>query len=342
MLEENSISFMQRPILTVVVPSYNVEQYLERGLSTYDDPRMEGRLQVVIVNDGSTDSTQEIARRFCEKTPRVFELVNKENGGHGSAINAGISAARGTYFRVIDGDDWVDTDGLAAFLNVLESAEADLVVDVKREIDMMTGDAQVFPFPKSVPQKGVCGFDDVCSCGEIVPFIMIHTLSIRTDYLREIGLKLLEKTFYVDFEYVVKATLDAQSVQFVDINVYQYLVGNANQSVADASYVKRWEDHTRVAEEILRLYGERRNSLPPKRSDYLLRRCVLLCNTHYNIALIFDKDRKRGVRRAREFRAYLRSWYPEVAGLTESRFKLATILHYLGVSSQKELDRFTR
>lgn len=328
-----------RPLLTIAVPSYNVQAYLEKGLSTYDDDRLNGILEVIVVNDGSTDATEEIAARFAAKRPSVFKLVNKENGGHGSAVNAGIDAVSGKYFRVIDGDDWADTENLVRFVHGLADIDADLVVDVKQEVDMQTGATQLFPFPGYVPQGGVCSFDQVCTREDIASYIMIHTLSIRTDYLRSIGLKLLEKTFYVDYEYTVKASVDARTIQFVNLNVYQYLVGNAAQSVADGNYVRRWDDHTRVTNEMLRLYEARKGSADEARLGYLRRRAMLICNTHYNIALIFDKDRRRGVRRAKEFRTYLRENHSEMAGLTNRRYLLASVLHYAGVDSQEKLSK---
>ena len=332
----------QVPALSIIVPSYNVEAYLEHGLFTYDDDRLAGLVQVVVVNDGSTDGTRQIAERFVEARPTVFTLVNKENGGHGSAINAGINAAVGKYCRVIDGDDWANTDNLCKLAHALESFDCDLVCDVKQEVDMMTGKKELFPFPDYVPQDGVHPFEEVCSREDIASYIMIHTLMVRTDYARSINLHLLEKTFYVDFEYVVKATLDARDIRFIDLNVTQYLVGNSAQSVADDSYVRRWGDHTRVAQEILRLYEDRKGALSETRRAYLQRRARLICNTHYNIALIFDKDRKRGMARAKEFRRYLRSEHPDIAALTEKRYRTAYVLHHLGVDSQKKLDGMRR
>lgn len=330
------------PMISIIVPSYNVQAYLEHGLSTYDDDRLEGLVQVVIVNDGSTDKTREIAERFVAKRPRVFALVDKENGGHGSAINAGIDAAEGRYCRVIDGDDWADTDDLHQLACELRLLDCDLVCDVKREVDMRTGEKTLFSFPEYVPTDGVHPFDEVCAREDIASYIMIHTLMVRTDYARSIDLRLLEKTFYVDFEYVVKATLDAKDICFLDLNVTQYLVGNSSQSVADDNYVRRWDDHTRVAKEILRLYEDRKEGLDETRRSYLQRRAMLICNTHYNIALIFDKDRKRGVRRAKEFRAFLREEHPDIAALTEKRYKMAKALHCLGVDSQEKLDGIAR
>ena len=328
-----------QPALSIVVPSYNVQDYLEHSLSFYDDARLEGLAEVVVVNDGSTDDTLSIAQRFEAARPSVFTIVSKENGGHGSAVNAGIAAAKGTYVRVIDGDDWANTDNLVEFATALRGVTSDLVCDVKREVNMATGDTALFPLPAYVPVGAEVPFEQICAGDDISSYIMIHTLSIRTEFARRIGLRLLEKTFYVDYEYVVKATLEAATISFFDCNVCQYLVGNAAQSVADDNYVRRFADHTRVTYEILRIYEEKKDGLSDVRRAYLQERAVLICNTHYNIALIFDKDRKRGMQRANEFRRHLRQHHPDIAALTDKRYRLAKVLHYLGVDSQEKLNR---
>ena len=330
------------PVLTVAMPCYNVARYLERGLASFDDARLEGLVELIVVDDGSTDTTASIAQAFVERRPRVFRLISKPNGGHGSAVNAGLAQARGTYFRVVDGDDWVDTDELVRFAQLLGQATSDLVVDVKTEVDMATMSPRVFPLPAELAQGGSCDLESVCMLDAFAPNVMIHTLTARVAYLRSISLHLLEKTFYEDLEFVVKATLDAADVEFVDTRVYQYLVGNASQSVADEGYVRRWDDHTRVCEELLALLGARKENLSPTRLAYLQRRCALLSNTHYNIALIFDKDRARGARRAKAYRAALRANHPDVARLSDSHYRKAMVLHVLGVDSQKKLDSLRR
>ena len=330
------------PVLTVAMPCYNVARYLERGLASFDDARLEGLVELIVVDDGSTDTTASIAQAFVERRPQVFRLISKPNGGHGSAVNAGLAQARGTYFRVVDGDDWVDTDELVRFAQLLAQATSDLVVDVKTEVDMATMSPRVFPLPAELAQGGSCDLESVCMLDAFAPNVMIHTLTARVAYLRSISLHLLEKTFYEDLEFVVKATLDAADVEFVDTRVYQYLVGNASQSVADEGYVRRWDDHTRVCEELLALLSARKQDLSPVRLAYLQRRCALLSNTHYNIALIFDKDRARGARRAKAYRAALRANYPDVARLSDSHYRKAMVLHVLGVDSQKKLDSLRR
>jgi hypothetical protein len=216
------------------------------------------------------------------------------------------------------------------------------VVDVKTEVDMATRAERRFDLPAEAPLDQVLPFEEVCARPELTPYLMIHTLSFRTEQLRACGLRLLEKTFYEDFEYVVKGTLDAADLSFVDLTVYRYLVGNAAQSVADASYVRRWADHERVTQEICALYERRRESLSPARAAYLFQRACLIVNTHYNIALIFDADRGRGLARARSFRWRLGRAHGPIARATQRRYLVARACHAAGVSSQAQLNALLR
>lgn len=327
------------PALTVVIPSYNVEDYLEHGLSTFADERFEGRLQVLVIDDGSQDATPAIAQRFVEGMPKIFTLISKENGGHGSAINVGLAHATGTYFRIVDGDDWVGAEALAAFLDVLECTDADVLVDVRIDVDMATGHEKPRPHGEGIELGAVIAFEDICEDPVAADSISIHTLTVRTTLLRKVNVKVLEKTFYEDYEYICKATLLAESIEFVDLAVYHYLLGNASQSVADAVYARRWDDHTRVTYEMLRYYAQVQGGLSEPRRNYLQRKVALVIDTHYNIALIFDPERKRGLRRAKEFRAYLKAEYPDFAQRGEKRYKAAKLLHHLGVDSQQKLNR---
>lgn len=328
-------------VLSIIVPSYNVEDYLNKGLATYGDESLSETLEVLIVNDGSTDSTPEIAQDYIRRFPQIFRLITKENGGHGSAINAGIATASGKYLRVIDGDDWVITKELTRLIEYLQCSETDLVIDVKTEVDKTSGACAVFPLPQNIPLQRDLLFDETIATRDISPFIMIHTLILKRDYLSTLDFTLLEHTFYVDYEFIVKATAFAKSISFCDTTVYQYLVGNATQSVSDQNYVKRWADHTRVTEEILFFTQKAldRDDLSAARKDYLSEKALLLIHTHYKIALIFDPERKRGKERARAFRDFLSQRYPKFAGATQKRYRKTLILHYLGLKSQSDLDR---
>ena len=329
------------PQLTVAVPAYNVESYLARGLESYLDPRFVDNLEVIVVDDGSTDGTRALAEDFAARSNGVIRVISKENGGHGSAVNAGIEHARGRYFRVIDGDDWVNADGMAELLDRLADLDCDLVVDKKREVDMTTGEERAFPLAKGVVPGRVLDFSTVLTNGDTVFQIMIHTLTARTDYLRGIGIKLLEHTFYEDYEYVVKASVPASTICYLDVEVYQYLVGNANQSVNHDNYVRRWDDHSRVVTELLAYlerceHDEVRAATGEKLSNeavyYVREKVHLIVDTHYNIALLFDEDRSRGRARAKEFRRELRRADIDQWTRGEQRYRMAMLLNRLSLS----------
>ncbi|MGI6104568.1 MAG: glycosyltransferase family 2 protein [Raoultibacter sp.] len=325
------------PLLTIVMPCYNVEAYLNRGLESLADKRFEGKLEVLIVNDGSTDETEQIAQSYVDAHPEIFRLITKENGGHGSGINTGIREASGLYFRILDGDDWVNTDNLFALLERLVDIDSDMIVDEMTEVDMDSGNERFCELPSFIEVDTEQAFEEICNNEDTESYISIHTLSVRTSLLRNFGIEVLEKVFYEDYEYIVKTTCYTKTVVFLRLNIYQYLVGNANQSVAAENFVKRYDQHQRIVSELLDFAS--RTSFSPKIQDYLNKKIELIINTHYNILLIFDSDRARGRKRTNEFRRWLQDAHPTFAVATEKRYKQALVLHRLGFD-QRRLDKF--
>ena len=116
--KQSTIKQSAQKLLSVVVPCFNSQAYMERALDSL--PVQDGRLEILIVDDGSTDATREIADGFQARYPDVCIAIHQENGGHGSAIMAGFAKATGLYFDVLDSDDWVDT---AQYLNMLDTLE---------------------------------------------------------------------------------------------------------------------------------------------------------------------------------------------------------------------------
>ena len=123
-------------LLTVAIPSYNVEKYLEQTLSSFlIDPQWLKKTEILIVNDGSSDRTEEIGRKYEQKYPDTFRVISKKNGGHGSTINRGIREAQGNYFKVVDGDDWVNTSDFVELVRGLKSCTAEYVVTNYYEVN---------------------------------------------------------------------------------------------------------------------------------------------------------------------------------------------------------------
>ena len=113
----------QNKILTIIVPSYNMEAYLPKCLGSLiiDDKDLLQKLEVIVVNDGSKDRTSEIAHEFEANYPGVFRVIDKKNGHYGSCINAGLAIATGFYVKVLDADDWFVTGHFQNFLRFIDN-----------------------------------------------------------------------------------------------------------------------------------------------------------------------------------------------------------------------------
>lgn len=330
---------MSKPLLTIAMPSYNVEAYLRRGLSSLADARLDGLVEVLVVNDGSTDATARIAGEYVSKFPHIFRLINKENGGHGSAVNSGIAQARGKFFRVVDGDDWVNTEGLLRVLDVLRLNEADIVVDERCDVDMKTKAETLRALPAEFQAGKVVEFEDVCENPACEDYFTIHTMNVRTSLLHENNVRLHEGIFYVDLQYCVLCTAAAHKVEFAPCQVYYYLLGNAAQSVSYANYVKRYAHHEAMVRDVVEFADSA--TFSGRRAAYVDLRAVCAINTNFNIALIYDTDRKRGLARAKGFRAWLRAVHPRFYALTSKRYSVARVLHCLGFNGPA-LDKLMR
>ena len=231
-------------LLTITVPAYNVEAYLEKTLDSLALPFVAEALEVLVVDDGSTDGTAAIGRTYQEKYPQTFRLISQENKGHGGAINTGIREARGRYFKVLDGDDWVDGEGLKKLMLALRDTQADYIFTDYQEVYEGTGEK------KPILIQGLTPF--VITSFSALPGRLpagMHALVLKTEILQKNGIRLDEHRYYVDVEYILYPIPYVETVQYLPISVYQYRLNRAAQSVSLEGFRKHRGDHTQV------LYG---------------------------------------------------------------------------------------
>ena len=114
----------EKKTLTFVVPAYNMTEYLERCVMSLIAAKRNDDIEVLIVDDGSSDGTLEMAQKFEARYPGIVRAIHQENKGHGGAVNTGIAAASGMYVKVVDADDWVGPESLEQVMAVLRE-EAD-------------------------------------------------------------------------------------------------------------------------------------------------------------------------------------------------------------------------
>lgn len=286
-------------ILTISIAAYNVQAYLENCLDSLLIPSME-KLEVLIENDGSKDDTAAIGRRYEEKYPGVFRLVDKENGGYGSTINNSIRLATGKYFKQLDGDDWYDTDNLERLVCQLESADADCVftpfMEVYEEDGQQILRAETDLVPGVYPLEDVIGLDW---------FMHMHGLAFRTEILRENDVKILEHCFYTDQEYVIYPLLHCQSAFVGQGHIYCYRLGREGQSVSLDGWRKHCQEHDKVIRQLLKQY-DRLQQCKPNAKQMLTQRLLGLIRWQYELYMMLgDKQAEM-----KAFDAYLRNSCP--------------------------------
>lgn len=250
--------------LTIVIPTYNVEKYIEQCLSSFLVPEILPELEVLIINDGSTDRSAELAEEFVNRYPDTFRLINKENGGHGSAINRGIQEASGRYMKVVDSDDWVEGEALKALVTFLRSSQSDLVISRYYWVHEQTGKKELeFEEPFAGVEYGrEYTFSEVSR----KVFLKMHAFTVRTKLMRRIP-PIDEHCYYVDMEYVLFPIPQVRTVTFLAEVVYLYRIGLPGQSMNMSRMQKNEINYDRVFNRLLAFYREQQEKGVP---DYLL------------------------------------------------------------------------
>lgn len=245
-------------ILSVAIPCYNSEAYMRKAI---DSVIIGGEdVEVIIVDDGSTDATGKIADEYKEKYPDIVKVIHKENGGHGDAVNTGIENAQGVYFKVIDSDDWVGEEAFGKVLKVLKNAEK-----AEAELDMLLTNfvydkagvkhKKVMRYNRALPKRKVIGWDENVHFNKF-QYILMHSVIYRTKMLKECGLKLPKHTFYVDNLFIFEPLLSVKKLYYLDVNLYHYFIGRDDQSVNERVMISRLDQQIRVNKQMIDFFSE--------------------------------------------------------------------------------------
>ena len=218
-------------ILSICIPSYNMEQYLNRCVDSMLVDEVLDRLEIIIVNDGSKDGTLAIANDYKQRYPQSVVVVDKPNGHYGSCVNAALKVATGKYFRTVDADDWVDSQALATLVHKLSELDVDCVCT--KYATRWENGMEVQPL--DVPFNNVLDLNRY-----VLPIhdLRMHGLAYSTQLLRDIGYVQTEGICYTDNEYLYIPLACARNIYFMDIVLYQYLVARDGQSMATEQRLK--------------------------------------------------------------------------------------------------------
>lgn len=318
-------------VLSLIVPSYNSEQFLDKCIPSFLNDSVLEKLDIIIVNDGSTDATAEVAEKYCRLYPESVRLISQENKGHGGALNTGCAAALGKYLKTIDADDWLETQNLPAFIRTLEQIDSDVVLTHFNTVDIGTGEIKKWrTYPTEF--KKALSFEEIMSdWRNFYRCLTFHGITYYTAFYRQHGIKLSEHVFYEDYEYATFPCCHARTITPLDLFIYDYRIGDVNQSVSATSRLKRIGHLETVLDRMI-LESRRTAELPSGGRTYLITKTQELLLSYFTIVLLIEPNRRKGRAAARKMMANFRREMPETAKLAEKKFLAFYVMNLFHVS----------
>ncbi len=251
-------------VISFGIPSYNAAKDMDHCItSILEGSNYATDIEIIIVDDGSKDETAAKADEWETRYPGIIRAVHQENGGHGIAVLSGLREAQGTYYKVVDSDDWLDGAALSTMLSILRGFEerdqrVDLFISNYVYEKVYEGTHTAIGYKFALPRKKIFTWDQIGHF-RLDQNLLMHSLCYRTDVLRASNLPMPPHTFYVDNIYAYVPLPRCKTMYYADIDLYRYFIGREGQSVNEATMVKRLDQQfrvTRIMMESFHLYGD--------------------------------------------------------------------------------------
>lgn len=291
--------------ISFAIPCYNSQDYMAHAIESILPGGDE--VEIIIVNDGSKDKTSQIAHEYMDKYPDIIKVIDKENGGHGDAVNAGLANASGKYFKVVDSDDWVDEEALRKILMLLRHLEED-----NEQIDMLISNyvyekagvthKKCIHYRNVLPQDEVFRWDDIGHF-RLDQYILMHSVIYRTDMLKLSQMRLPKHTFYVDNIYVYYPLPHVRKIYYLDVDFYRYFIGREDQSVNEKVMIARVDQQIFVTKTMIDMY-QLKKVTSKKLRQYMINYLAIMM-TVSSILLIRSKE-KENLEKKKELWLYLK------------------------------------
>lgn len=241
-----------KKVISIIIPTYNMEKYLDKCLSSLLVNGME-RVEIIVVNDGSSDGSLAIAQTYAVKYPESFVVIDKKNGNYGSCINEGLHCATGKYIKILDADDSFYTANFEEMVMMLENLDVDLfLTDFVRVYSHKEKRASL-RFPSNV----IMDFTKECLQSiKLLGSIWMHNITYKRENLINIKYQQSEGIFYTDNEWKFKPMVTVKSAYYWEKSIYRYILDREGQSVDDNVKIKHIEDDILVTVRIIKDFND--------------------------------------------------------------------------------------
>lgn len=280
-------------IITFIIPAYNAQKHLNKCLDSFIVEKYIECIEVIVVDDGSTDETAQIANKYVHKYPQTFRIISKENGGHGSTINVGSALARGKYIKVIDSDDWIITANLDKFIATLSEVEAQVILTPYHTVDNLGNRIDVWDIFCSEFNRKYSLYEIITDWRAFENAISFHGITYRSTFYREHGISLVEHVFYEDQEYATIPFCKATSIFPLNIALYQYRIGDPCQSIAPQNQARQLQHLEAVIKHMLQYYENQKNWEISQKNFFTKKLQAIILN-YYKVCCVLSPDRKKG------------------------------------------------
>lgn len=289
---------MDTKLITYAIPCYNSAEYMDACIESILACNRPDDIEIIIVDDGSTkDNTFDKAQVWESTNPGVVRAIHQENGGHGAAVMTGLEHARGTYFKVVDSDDWLDNEANVAMLDKLASFDEPLDLMLVNYVYEHTADntSEVMSYRRMLPEGRVFCWDD-CGHFGLTKYILMHSVIYRTQMLRDCGLTLPHHTFYVDNIFVYVPLPNCERIYYMDVDLYRYFIGRVDQSVNESVMIGRIDQQLRVTRIMIDSFLLERDVKSPRLRSYMrnyLTMMMVICTVFSMMSDREDKEQMR-------------------------------------------------
>lgn len=321
-------------VLSLIVPAYNSARFLDKGIGSFLHEAVLDKLDIIIVNDGSSDGTAEAAGEYCRKYPDSVRLINQKNKGHGGALNTGCAAATGKYLKIIDADDWVETQNLPEFIRLLEGCGSDVVLTHHHTIDVSSGEVKNW---RSYPPEFGRSYTLDEIMGQWKNFdrsLTFHGITYNTAFYHQYGIQLSEHVFYEDHEFATFPCCMARSVTPFDLFLYDYRIGDVQQSVSNENQLKRIGHTEAVLRRIVSEYHKLSLAENAAGRDYVCMKAQGLLMSYLTTVMLVNPDRKQGREMGKKMMAFFHAQLPGAYGRAEKQYRIFRMMNLLGISKK--------
>ena len=312
---------MENKILSISVAAYNLEKLISKNIESFVNSEVRDKLEIIVTDDESKDDTAKIVKEYEKKYPGIVRLIQQKNAGPGSTVNSGIKNATGKYFKMVDGDDWVVTENLAKIIEFLEKTDVDMVITNYQVFS--NKDEKVIENCKfELPYNKKLDFTDYCTKLDLA----MHAVMFKTSILKENEIT-LDNGFYTDTEYVLLPAEYIKTFAYLNLDLYVYLVAQANQSVSVQSMKKNIKMHEQVLERLINYYeNKKQDSINENVLTYIKNRIAIVAANQLSTYLTYD-DKKEKLEKIKKFHEELNAQSEDIYLKYKKNKKAALIIN---------------